>query len=65
MTRELTQEDIDRIESKLEWEGLEEYLMGGWAEEDFQGTVLEVPLVYYVRARAQLLTQMAQEGIDV
>lgn len=61
---ELSEELKERIEAKLEWEGLDEYLTGGWAEEDFEGTILASLLRAYIDARDELLATMSDLGVE-
>lgn len=61
---ELTEEEIESISGKIEWEGLDDYFVGGWAEGDFEGTILASPLRAYLDAREELLSTLSDMGVE-
>jgi hypothetical protein len=65
MKQDLTEDQIERIEAKIEWEGLDEYFSGGWADDDFEGTVLAPLLRAYNDARDELIATLSDLGVDV
>lgn len=62
--RELTEEDVESINDKIEWEGLDYYLTE-YAEEDFKDTDLEAPLAGYLLQYRALVGAMRALEIDV
>lgn len=57
---------VERIQDKIEWEGFDDYLEGGWADEDFAGhPELVRALGAYKAARDEIIDVLREAGVDV